>query len=74
VRRGDARGAGDKLAIALDCGPGWTVPDAIRFGKAIEPYEILWIEDLITATTPMHTGEQVYLCNNFRERVSFRRG
>ena len=79
--------AADKLGIALDCGPGWTVPDAIRFGKAIEPYDILWIEDLITGdyaphtspaefrevtratSTPTHTGEQVYLRNNFRELI-----
>lgn len=79
--------AGDRLAIALDCGPGWTVPDAIRFGKAIEPYDILWMEDLITGdyaphtspaefrevtqatSTPTHTGEQVYLRNNFRELI-----
>ncbi|MFW5880622.1 MAG: mandelate racemase/muconate lactonizing enzyme family protein [Spirochaetota bacterium] len=79
--------AGDKLAIALDCGPGWTVPDAIRFGKAIEPYDIVWMEDLITGdyaphtspaefrevtratSTPTHTGEQVYLRNNFRELI-----
>ena len=26
---------GDEIGLALDCGPGWTVPDAIRFAKAL---------------------------------------
>ncbi len=78
---------GDAVALALDCGPGWTVQDAIRFGRAIEPYDILWMEDLITGdytpyvnaaeyrevtratSTPTHTGEQIYLRNNFRELI-----
>ena len=25
---------GDEVGLALDCGPGWTVPDAIRLAKA----------------------------------------
>ncbi len=24
---------GDEVGLALDCGPGWTVPDAIRFAE-----------------------------------------
>jgi L-alanine-DL-glutamate epimerase-like enolase superfamily enzyme len=77
----------DAVALALDCGPGWTVQDAIRFGRAIEPYNILWMEDLLTGdytpyvnaaeyreitratSTPTHTGEQIYLRNNFRELI-----
>jgi L-alanine-DL-glutamate epimerase-like enolase superfamily enzyme len=26
---------GDEVGLALDCGPGWTVPDAIRLAKAL---------------------------------------
>lgn len=76
-----------RAAIALDCGPGWTIPDAIRLGRAVEPYNIIWMEDLLTGdyspsvgaaeyrevtratSTPTHTGEQVYLRNNFRELI-----
>lgn len=76
---------GDEIGLALDCGPGWTVPDAIRLTKALEPLNILWLEDLITGdyspyvlaslyrevtratTTPTHTGEQIYLRQNFKE-------
>ena len=77
----------DKIGIALDCGPGMTVPDAKRFAKAMEPYHLLWIEDTIagdytpwtmanayrelttSTTTPIHTGEQIYLRENFRELI-----
>jgi L-alanine-DL-glutamate epimerase-like enolase superfamily enzyme len=76
---------GDEVGLALDCGPGWTVPDAIRLAKALEPLDIVWLEDLITGDytpyvlpdlyrevtqatcTPIHTGEQIYLRQNFKD-------
>jgi len=78
---------GDAVGLALDCGPGWTVPDAIRLAKALEGLHVMWLEDLITgdytphvsadvyrevtraSTTPIHTGEQIYLRQNFRELI-----
>lgn len=39
---------GDEVGLALDCGPGWMLPDAIRFAKAVEHLNILWLEDLLT--------------------------
>ena len=75
---------GDDIGLALDCGPGWTVPDAIRLGKALEGLHILWLEDLLSGdytpyvlaeqyrevtrstSTPIHTGEQIYLRQNFK--------
>ena len=78
---------GDEVGLALDCGPGWTVPDAIRFARAVEPLNIIWLEDLITGdytpfvdadlyrdvthstSTPIHTGEQIYLRNNFKSLI-----
>ncbi|HEY9345882.1 MAG TPA: mandelate racemase/muconate lactonizing enzyme family protein [Inquilinus sp.] len=78
---------GDTVALALDCGPGWMVPDAIRFARAVEPYNLLWLEDLITGdyvpyvnadvyrevtratSTPIHTGEQIYLRQNFKALI-----
>jgi L-alanine-DL-glutamate epimerase-like enolase superfamily enzyme len=78
---------GDGVGLALDCGPGWTVGDTIRFARAVEPYNLLWIEDTIAGdytpwpaanlyrevtrvtTTPTHTGEQIYLRQNFRELI-----
>lgn len=76
---------GDEVGLALDCGPGWAVPDAIRLAKALEPLNVLWLEDLITGdytpyvladlyrevtrstSTPIHTGEQIYLRQNFKD-------
>ncbi len=78
---------GDEVGLALDCGPGWTVPDAIRLARALEPYHIMWLEDLLTGdytpfvsaevyrdltmstSTPIHTGEQIYLRQNFKDLI-----
>jgi len=78
---------GDHVGLALDCGPGWTVPDAIRFARAVEHLNITWLEDMITGdytpyvdadvyrdvtmstSTPIHTGEQIYLRNNFKHLI-----
>lgn len=76
---------GDEVGLALDCGPGWTVPDSIRLAKALEPYNVMWLEDLVTGdytpyvladlyrdikmstSTPIHTGEQIYLRHHFKD-------
>ena len=78
---------GDEIGLALDCGPGWTVPDAIKFARAVEPLNVMWLEDLITGdytpyvdadvfkdvtqstSTPIHTGEQIYLRQNFKSLI-----
>jgi L-alanine-DL-glutamate epimerase-like enolase superfamily enzyme len=78
---------GDEIGLALDCGPGFTVPDAIRLAKALEPYNLMWMEDMLTGdytpyvmadlyrevtratSMPIHTGEQIYLRQNFRELI-----
>ena len=76
---------GDEVGLALDCGPGLTVPDAIKLAKAVEPLNLMWLEDMITGdytpyvlpdlyrevtratSTPIHTGEQIYLRQNFKD-------
>ncbi len=78
---------GDEVGLALDCGPGFMVPDAIRLARALEHLNLMWLEDLITGdytpytlasayrevthstSTPIHTGEQVYLRHNFMELI-----
>ena len=78
---------GDEIGLALDCGPGWMVPDAIRLARALEPLNVMWLEDMLTGdyvpytladiyrevtrstSTPIHTGEQVYLRQNFKELI-----
>ncbi len=81
---------GDEIGLALDCGPGWTVPDAIKLAKALEPLNLMWLEDLITGdyvpyvqadlyrevtrstSVPIHTGEQIYLRQNFKDLIEKR--
>jgi L-alanine-DL-glutamate epimerase-like enolase superfamily enzyme len=78
---------GSEIGLALDCGPGWTVKDAITFARALEPLRIAWLEDLITGdytpypnaelfrevtvstTIPIHTGEEIYLRENFKDLI-----
>ncbi len=78
---------GDEVGLALDCGPGWMVSDAIRLAKAVEPLNVMWLEDLLTGdyvpyvsadlyrevtrstSTPIHTGEQIYLRQNFQDLI-----
>jgi L-alanine-DL-glutamate epimerase-like enolase superfamily enzyme len=81
---------GDAVGLALDCGPGWVLPDAIRFAKAVEPLNVMWLEDMLTGdyvpwvhadvyrevtratSTPIHTGEQIYLRHNFKDLIETR--
>ena len=51
---------GDEVGLALDCGPGWMVTDAIRLAKAVEPLNIMWLEDLITGDYVPYTLADVY--------------
>jgi L-alanine-DL-glutamate epimerase-like enolase superfamily enzyme len=78
---------GDEVGLALDCGPGWAVKDAITFARALEPLHITWLEDLITGdympypnadlfrevkqgtSLPIHTGEEIYLRENFKDLI-----
>ena len=78
---------GDEVGLALDCGPGFVMPDALRLARAVEPMNLMWLEDMITGdytpfvnadvyrevtratTTPIHTGEQIYLRQNFKQLV-----
>ena len=78
---------GDEVGLALDCGPGMTVPDALKLAKELEGSNILWLEDMVIGnyhpyvladqytqitpytSTPIHTGEQIYLRQNFVELI-----
>lgn len=39
---------GDEVGLALDCGPGFTVPDAVRLAQAVEHLNVMWLEDMVT--------------------------
>jgi L-alanine-DL-glutamate epimerase-like enolase superfamily enzyme len=75
------------VALTLDCGPGFVVPDAIRLCRAVEDLNVLWLEDMLTGdytpyvgpdlyrevttqtTANTHTGEQIYLRENYKELI-----
>ncbi|MFN7472797.1 MAG: mandelate racemase/muconate lactonizing enzyme family protein [Roseiflexaceae bacterium] len=75
------------IELALDCGPGFLPPDAVRLAQAVEGMGIAWLEDMLTGdyvpyvsaaqyrdvkaktSTPIHTGEQIYLRQNFMELI-----
>jgi len=81
---------GDRVGLAFDIGPGFMPTDVIRLAKAIEPYNVLWLEDSIagdytpytmakvyrdvtsSTSTPIHTGEQIFLRQNFMELIESR--
>ena len=78
---------GDEVSLALDCGPGMTVADALNLAKELEGTNVIWLEDMVTGdytpfvladlytqitphtTTPILTGEQIYLRQNFVELI-----
>ncbi len=80
-------GLGDTVGLALDLGPGYMLSDAVRLANALEPFNLMWIEDVLTGdytpyvladdyleltrstTVPTHTGEEIYLRQNFRELI-----
>ena len=51
---------GDEVGLALDCGPGWAVKDAITFARALEPFHITWLEDLITGDYVPYVDADIY--------------
>jgi L-alanine-DL-glutamate epimerase-like enolase superfamily enzyme len=51
---------GDKVMLALDCGPGWMLPDAIRFVREVEKYNLAWLEDMLTGDYVPWVNPQAY--------------
>lgn len=82
------RGAvGDGVSLCTDhFGEGFvTADEAIRIGRAVEPYNLAWIEDPLAWTdiaghkkvadalvTPVAAGEDLYLFEGFREAIEMR--
>jgi len=81
---------GDKVGLAFDVGPGFMPTDIIRLAKAVEQYNVMWLEDSIagdytpytmasvfrdvtvSTSTPIHTGEQIFLRQNFMDLIEKR--
>ena len=52
---------GDRVGLALDCGPGFVLQDAIRFARAVEKcITCMWLEDMITGDYVPYVNADVY--------------
>ncbi len=73
---------GPDVMVAMDCHWKYSVNDAIKLAQALEPYDLLWLEDpvppenidaqaKVTAATrtPICTGENLYRKHGFRELI-----
>jgi len=69
---------GDEVPIAADHFGHIGIDDCLRLGEALEPYNLAWLEDMVpwqlteqwvqlerTLKTPVCTGEDIYLKENF---------
>ena len=76
---------GDEVPISADHFGHIGLDDCIRLGQALEPYNLAWLEDLVpwqftdkwvqlerTLNTPVCTGEDIYLRENFRPLLEAR--
>jgi L-alanine-DL-glutamate epimerase-like enolase superfamily enzyme len=76
---------GDEVPIAADHFGHIGVDDCLRLGEALEPYNLAWLEDLVpwqytdmwvqlerALHTPVCTGEDIYLAQNFRPLIEAR--
>ena len=52
---------GKDIGLALDLGPGMTVVDAIRLGKALEPMNVMWLEDMLSGNYTPYVLADEYL-------------
>mgnify|MGYP000880083257 CR=1 FL=1 len=76
---------GPEVDLALDCHWAFDLPGALRLGRALEPYHLMWFEDPIPSgnlaalarlaselSVPICIGEA--LCTRFQFREVFERG
>ena len=54
-------GLGDRVGLALDAGPGYYLGDAIRLCNALEPFNLMWVEDLLTGDYAPYVMADDYL-------------
>jgi L-alanine-DL-glutamate epimerase-like enolase superfamily enzyme len=51
---------GEKYGLGVDCGPGQTIPAAIKLVKALEPLNLMWAEDLLQGDFTPYTDPEAY--------------
>lgn len=71
------RAVGDKMRIAIEGHSRWDLPTAIRIARALEPYEVMWLEEImppdnVEAYVRLKAAVKVPICQS--ERVFTRFG
>ncbi len=71
------RTVGDKIEIAIEGHARWDIPAAIRIARALEPYDIMWLEEIMPPDNTesyvrLKSATKVPLCQS--ERVLGRQG
>ena len=71
------RAVGDKMSVAIEAHSRWNLPSAIRIARALEPYDILWLEEImppdnVDSYVRLKSATRVPICQS--ERVFTRFG
>jgi L-alanine-DL-glutamate epimerase-like enolase superfamily enzyme len=71
------KSVGDKMAVAIEGHARWDLPTASRIARALEPYDILWLEEIMPADNPesyvrLKQATKIPICQS--ERVFTRFG
>jgi L-alanine-DL-glutamate epimerase-like enolase superfamily enzyme len=82
VVRAVRNAVGPEIMVAMDAHWKFNVNDAIRLAQALEPFDLLWLEDPIppenieaqrhvthSTRTPICTGENLYRKHGYRELI-----
>jgi L-alanine-DL-glutamate epimerase-like enolase superfamily enzyme len=52
---------GEEVGLSLDCGPGQTLQSATVLAKALEPFNLVWAEDLLSGDMNPFVDAEAYL-------------
>lgn len=73
------RAVGDKMSVAIEGHARWDLPTATRIARALEPYDILWLEEImppdnVDAYVRLKAATKVPICQSERvfTRFNFR--
>jgi galactonate dehydratase len=79
------KAVGDKMEIAIEGHARWNLPVAIQIARALEPYDILWLEEImppdniesyarlkVETTVPLCVSERLFTRFGFRQVVEQR--
>jgi L-alanine-DL-glutamate epimerase-like enolase superfamily enzyme len=74
------RAAGDRMAVAVEGHARWDLPTAVRIARALEPYHVMWLEEIMPPDNPeafarLKSATKIPLCQSERvfTRFGFRR-